>query len=297
MRYAAYGSNLDTVHFHDWCEKNGHSKARLQNGKPVFIADHEPNFGYRTRFREGGAFNLTPKIGTCTPAAIFDIDDATLEALDEKEGVELERYERIEVTVLDDRGGSERVLSYRVRPERVDAHQPPSEAYLNFVRNGLRAHGHDTAQLERIARNEPAAPVPDSIFVYGTLMRDAARFDLVSRFSPRAIETTTVRGSLFKIDWYPGLKLDGRGLVHGECMRFERTDALFEVLDAYEGFGGFGQNKFESGGGSEYDRVLVRDQSEHLCWTYEFKGAVIESARIGDGDWLKSGFSGEIYKK
>ena len=124
-------------------------------------------------------------------------------------------------------------------------------------------------------------PPRELVFVYGTLRRggsnhfrmDAADF----------IATGRICGKMYRIDWYPGLVLDEAGDdIVGEVYSVD-----FELLGKLDSFEGVAAGETED---SEYRRVattVTRPDGETLsAWIWEWLGAVDESRRIHDGDWL-----------
>ena len=106
------------------------------------------------------------------------------------------------------------------------------------------------------------------LFVYGTLKQGstvpaAQRLHEASSF----VGPATVAGGLYMVaETYPGLVLDGSGVVHGELWRAPFT--VFAFLDDYEG--------------EEYERRLI-DVDGEQAWTYVWLGAVASPDRISDG--------------
>lgn len=121
------------------------------------------------------------------------------------------------------------------------------------------------------------------VFVYGTLRRGGSNdFRLAGA---EFISAGTVRGRLYRIDWYPGLVLDEAGdEIHGEV--FSVDAELLAALDIFEGLSA---GEIE---GSEYRRVPVtvmcRDSTTITAWIWEWIGMTSESWRLNDGDWLKN---------
>jgi gamma-glutamylcyclotransferase (GGCT)/AIG2-like uncharacterized protein YtfP len=94
----------------------------------------------------------------------------------------------------------------------------------------------------------------------------------------------TIRGRMYRIDWYPGLVLDDSGdEIQGEVYA---VDA--ELLAALDVFEGLSAGEIE---GSEYRRaratVVARDSRILEAWVWEWLGMVDESRRVSGGDWLK----------
>ena len=122
------------------------------------------------------------------------------------------------------------------------------------------------------------------IFVYGTLRSKATNAHRMGNAS--LLGDAKVRGKLYRIDWYPGLKLPEttyqeveESWVLGEI--YEADRGLLEELDAYEG--------------AEYRRVVtiatLADASEGSqrsveALVYEYIDPVSESQHILSGDWL-----------
>ncbi len=87
-----------------------------------------------------------------------------------------------------------------------------------------------------------------------------------------------IRGSLFDLGEYPGLRL-GSGIVHGELYEIA-GNAIFERLDAFE--------LYDPGNpaGSSYIRKLVRlEQPDRDAWLYEYNRDASGMTSISSGDW------------
>lgn len=85
-----------------------------------------------------------------------------------------------------------------------------------------------------------ATPGHDTIkvFVYGTLKvggHFAAEFNSVRLDS----KPGTIQGTLYSITdgFFPGVKLEGKGEVHGELHTYEKAEAVLARLDQIEGEG------------------------------------------------------------
>lgn len=123
---------------------------------------------------------------------------------------------------------------------------------------------------------------PELVFVYGTLRRGGSNSFRMAGAEP--IADGSIMGRLYRIDWYPGIVLDPAGdEIHGEV--YAVGPEQLAALDAFEGVSA---GEIE---GSEYRRVqttVVKKDSQILtAWVWEWLGAVEESQRISDGDWLK----------
>jgi gamma-glutamylcyclotransferase (GGCT)/AIG2-like uncharacterized protein YtfP len=125
-------------------------------------------------------------------------------------------------------------------------------------------------------------PLMQTVFVYGTLRRGGSNHFRMA--GAEFISTGTIRGRMYRIDWYPGLVLDPcGGEIHGEA--YSVGPDQLEALDRFEGLSA-GEIQ-----GSEYRRVettVVKQDSQTLnAWVWEWLGIVDESQRLADGDWLK----------
>jgi gamma-glutamylcyclotransferase (GGCT)/AIG2-like uncharacterized protein YtfP len=124
--------------------------------------------------------------------------------------------------------------------------------------------------------------LPRHVFVYGTLRR-GGRNDINRLLpAPAYVGMGEVRGTLYRIDWYPGLTLGGEEAVSvvGEVYRI--TPGLEAVLDAIE--------RVEPGDHSEYFKrevdIAVAGRTIH-CLVYEINPAHARGREvIGHGDWI-----------
>lgn len=278
--YFGYGSNLDEADFHAYVGARGHERAALVGGIPAFLPDHAPAYRYRSDAREGGALDVRPEPGAVTPGALFEIDEATLHALDDKEGVASRCYERVDVTVLDLEGREHHAFTYRVCRERLTDYMPPIEGYVRVVARGLARFGLPDTWHARAARNEAVEPLP--VFVYGTLRRGEVAAHRLS--ASREVEEARVRGRLLHLGGYPGL-VEGEGWVKGELYRFERLHGVLSELDEYEDFRGYGARQ------NLYRRVIAEAHAEarrEFAWVYRFLGDPAPYPVIHGGDWREA---------
>jgi gamma-glutamylcyclotransferase (GGCT)/AIG2-like uncharacterized protein YtfP len=275
--YFGYGSNLDEADFLAYVGARGHHQAALRDGRPAYLPDHAPAYRYRSDAREGGALDVRPCLGAVTPGALFEVDDATLHALEEKEGTASRCYERVDVCVLDVDGHEHHAFTYRVCDERLVDFMPPTEGYMRVVARGLERYGLPKTWHERAAAAEQLLPLP--VFVYGTLRRgEPAEYHLQAGLG---VEEARTRGRLLHLGDYPGL-VAGPGWVSGELHRFERLDELLPRLDDYEDFRGYGL------AASLYRRVVdevFTESSNELAWIYRYLGDPAAHPEVGGGDW------------
>ena len=112
----------------------------------------------------------------------------------------------------------------------------------------------------------------EKVFVYGTLRRGAS--NAWRMVSGEFMGEARVCGELWKVDWYPGVILKGKGLVLGEV--WEVTGETMTALDEFEG--------------SEYQRVKVSVDLESKTdevWIYEWLGDPSGLVKVESGDWLE----------
>ncbi|HEX5790142.1 MAG TPA: gamma-glutamylcyclotransferase family protein [Luteolibacter sp.] len=118
------------------------------------------------------------------------------------------------------------------------------------------------------------SPTHSIIFVYGTLRPGGSNHFRMD--GARFVAAATVRGALYRIDWYPAIVLaDDAGEVHGEIFAVSPTQLA--ALDDYEG--------------PEYRRVRTQaaaaDGTLHEVWIWEWCGETLGRTPIPGGDWLK----------
>jgi gamma-glutamylcyclotransferase (GGCT)/AIG2-like uncharacterized protein YtfP len=81
---------------------------------------------------------------------------------------------------------------------------------------------------------------PDTIFVYGTLRRDAnsEMHQLLAKYA-EFVDDATYQGKLYKVDYYPGAvpSDDPNDMVQGEVYLLHQADVTLPLLDQYEEFG------------------------------------------------------------
>jgi len=116
------------------------------------------------------------------------------------------------------------------------------------------------------------------LFVYGTLKSAFEnRWAKMLRESARFVGPARLRGKLYRIAHYPGLKRCSRGdaWVIGELFWLHNPGKILEALDQYEG--------------DNFRRVRAIAHLEgggrRACWTYEYGPAVPTQRRIETGQF------------
>jgi gamma-glutamylcyclotransferase (GGCT)/AIG2-like uncharacterized protein YtfP len=127
----------------------------------------------------------------------------------------------------------------------------------------------------------PEAP-SRHVFVYGTLRRGGRNDINLLLPAPEYVGMGEVRGTLYHIDWYPGLTLGGEEAVTvvGEVYRI--GPELEAVLDGIE--------QIEDSADSEYFKrhvPIAIDGVPVQCLLYEINPKHVRDKQvIGHGDWI-----------
>lgn len=120
------------------------------------------------------------------------------------------------------------------------------------------------------------------VFVYGTLRRGGRNDINRLQPSPRYVGMGEVQGSLYHIDWYPGLTLGGQEAVTVIGEVYEITPQLEAVLDEIE--------QIVPGEDSEYikrELPIEVDGRPLTCLVYEINPARVRHLKpTGHGDWF-----------
>lgn len=125
------------------------------------------------------------------------------------------------------------------------------------------------------------------IFVYGSLLQAMAhpKGEQLRR-EAALIGAATVPGRLYKVSWYPAIRLDSAGLVHGEVYRMRTPAETLAWLDEYEGITPGPTGVAAS---DEYERAEVtatlRDGGPVSVWIYLYRRPVDEALRVSSGRW------------
>ena len=114
------------------------------------------------------------------------------------------------------------------------------------------------------------------LFVYGTLMR-GQRAEPYLGATRKFLGERSLIGSIYHLGGFPGVKLDGRGEVHGHM--FEIDKDVLSVCDGYEGY------RPQSPETSLYIRRTLTDE-EGEYFTYEYNRDVNEEHHIESGRWV-----------
>ena len=127
----------------------------------------------------------------------------------------------------------------------------------------------------------------DCIFVYGSLL-SAIAHPMGERLRREATLAgpATIPGRLFRVSWYPAVKLDAAGTVHGEVYRLPDPAATLAWLDEYEGIVPGPTGVAES---DEYERriasVRLETGDEVDAWVYLYRRPADGLAEVTSGRW------------
>jgi gamma-glutamylcyclotransferase (GGCT)/AIG2-like uncharacterized protein YtfP len=273
--YFAYGSNLDAEDWAGFCARHGFHEALLEPMSPALLLDVELTFDRHSASRQGGALNLRERPGQAVEGMLFRADDATLLALDAKEGAP-NHYACVQRHAVLPDGTVVEAMTY-VGPSQGFC--APHADYLAVVRRGQLAHGLAHGMMEAAALGEAPALTIRHLFVYGTLMEDQANAHHLAGVPRRA---GIVRGVLHDCGPAPAMAL-GEGEVHGEVV--ELPLERLAGMDELEGVAPAG-----APGGLYRRTVLTVRTAEGALRAYVY---VMEDAsrlpRIASGDWRSVG--------
>src|SRR5438105_1922240 len=129
----------------------------------------------------------------------------------------------------------------------------------------------------------------DYVFFYGTLLPNHAPPEVANTVRGlKKVGRGVVRGRLYDLGQYPGLKLDSAAhtTVKGNVFEIPRDQKVLRVLDRYEGFRPTRRAK----------SLFVRRRSPVRlgrnrvlnCWLYEYNKNPSEAARIPAGRFRRA---------
>lgn len=116
------------------------------------------------------------------------------------------------------------------------------------------------------------------VFVYGTLMSEMSRSDILNASTYEG--TGTIQAKMYDLGKYPGI-ISGNDMVHGEIYTIE--DDTLDYLDMIEGYSS--DNKQ----GSLYIRqsvpVTTYDDTIETAYTYFYNGSVENCTHVPSGHY------------
>ncbi|MGO9237852.1 MAG: gamma-glutamylcyclotransferase [Methylocella sp.] len=264
--YFAYGSNLN-----DW------RGLGLRPVGPATLPDEVLVFDHHSSRRDCGTLNIRRRRGGLVEGYLFAATRDGWRALDRKEG-HPRSYRRETVTVLNAKGREVKAETYRSMGSC--GFVQPNEAYLDICRKGRERFELGTEELDLAAANEVRS-VCDAVFVYGTLMRGESRALVWRDLNLDCALLAQARGTLHNHGSYPGMELEGDGIVEGEFLRFKNIEDALARFDPIEGFMGFGNDK------NLFRRTLstfhVGEGRSRRAWSYVTTRP--EAPAIESNDW------------
>ncbi|GAB4405961.1 MAG: gamma-glutamylcyclotransferase [Bacteroidia bacterium] len=131
--------------------------------------------------------------------------------------------------------------------------------------------------------------MPETIFVYGTLLRGAADHLMAAFLKQKSsfVGKGVMPGRMYKVQFFPAVVEDDTGgfKVYGEVYRMHDSAAVFTVLDEYEAF------LPDDPAQSLFVRKIKPIQTAEGpldCWVYLYNQPIGEYVQIRSGDFLRS---------
>ena len=95
-----------------------------------------------------------------------------------------------------------------------------------------------------------------------------------------------VYGRLYDLGWYPGVVLSQNPSekVYGHIFKLKNAEAVFKVLDDYEGIGGDNPKPYEYS--REKTKAYLKDGTEIETWFYEYLLPTDKFTLIPSGNYL-----------
>jgi gamma-glutamylcyclotransferase (GGCT)/AIG2-like uncharacterized protein YtfP len=120
-------------------------------------------------------------------------------------------------------------------------------------------------------------------FVYGTLKEGGYYSHGFKEFRKKVVNAT-VKGTLYDLGSFPGMRLEGNNIVHGEVHEYADPEHVTARMDRIEGYAGPGKNNF-------YERVKVMasldgEEEPVEVETYVFARPIDEDKKVDDGNWV-----------
>lgn len=119
------------------------------------------------------------------------------------------------------------------------------------------------------------------VFVYGTLKvggKFAATYDKVRK----SVKVGKIKGILYNLGFYPGVKLGGDSVVIGEVHTYTNKEEVEKSLDRLEGYYGTGNKS------NLYNKETVKvstDDGDEDCLVYEYNNFIDNNRIIPEGVW------------
>jgi cation transport regulator ChaC len=174
MWYFAYGSNLNTAAFTDWCRKHHHRGTPLKCGRPAVLDNHRLCFPIYSDVWGGGIADIVYDPGKYVAGALFEVTEHELSIIDQKvnrrldAGREVGQYKRAEVRVSPlGKGEAVKAVTYTGVHLAKD-HVPPTRLYIDLLTQGAYQIG---LSMMWIAYIQSFSTQPDVAGAGPTLLR------------------------------------------------------------------------------------------------------------------------------
>lgn len=129
----------------------------------------------------------------------------------------------------------------------------------------------------------------DYLFVYGSLKSThGGTMSKGLQKNAKYVGEATIKASLFKLSWFPGVILDTGYIVYGELYDISECPFIFAELDRYEGY----NDNFKA------DSLFIRKvvnctpfnrqdlvAKDIQAYVYEYNGKVKEEDLVESGNW------------
>ena len=264
----AYGSNLNLNDFDNFAKSQGYFGTYLKYFKKVMIPDYKLVFNVNSLSRKGGVLNIKYSIGFLTQAVIFKTNEVGIKILKIKEGVPF-KYQLKQIYVIDDRGKEFSALAFVVPNERTFNFVAPHKRYLDICLKGYKDFNlsYGKINLIKASLNHEIKPL-DSLFCYGTLMREEIRFPLIKdRGIYNSITGYCKIGYLSTNGLYPALNINTEinKKTKGDFFQFKNISQVIKITDKIENFYGYKSknNLFKR----SYTKIDVEGKSKS-SWIY-----------------------------
>ncbi len=112
-------------------------------------------------------------------------------------------------------------------------------------------------------------PVPDLLFVYGTLRRGFRLHHHLKRLGAQFVACGKVQAELFDLGEFPGARPSTKPgkTVGGELYRLHKVETTLQVLDQVEGFSPRNSGMFQRG----TTEVTLPNGECRLAWIYWYR--------------------------
>lgn len=149
VKYFAYGSNMNDADLNNWCAKKGKSRIDLSHWQRCLLENHRLDFThYSGKNRKGGVADVLYSLGDRVEGVLFDILEAELKIIAEKEGEHINIYKRMRVQVkLEDQSVIE-AITFQVREPKPFIR--PHLDYMKIIINGAEKHQLSKQWIERL---------------------------------------------------------------------------------------------------------------------------------------------------